>query len=80
MWRELLASSEYDKRRIAVDEFNAKNKYKKRGLTAIPTKFGLSFTARFLNQAGALVHIYTDGSVLLSHGVYFFTVRLNHVH
>ncbi|KAF7187278.1 Xanthine dehydrogenase, partial [Pseudocercospora fuligena] len=43
-------------------------KWKKRGLSIIPTKFGISFTALFLNQAGALVHIYHDGSVLVAHG------------
>merc|ERR1711964_235177 len=44
------------------------DKCKKRGLALIPTKFGISFTALFLNQAGALVHIYHDGSVLVAHG------------
>jgi xanthine dehydrogenase/oxidase len=55
-------------RRTAVDAFNQRHRYKKRGLALIPTKFGISFTAIFLNQAGALVHIYHDGSILLSHG------------
>lgn len=48
--------------------FNRENRYKKKGLAIVPTKFGISFTALFLNQAGALVHVYTDGSVLISHG------------
>ena len=57
-----------DARREAVDAFNQRHRYKKRGIALIPTKFGISFTAIFLNQAGALVHIYHDGSILLSHG------------
>ncbi|EWC48718.1 xanthine dehydrogenase [Drechslerella stenobrocha 248] len=59
---------DYESRRAAVDEFNATHKWKKRGLALIPTKFGISFTALFMNQAGALVHIYQDGSVLVAHG------------
>ncbi len=43
----------------AVAAFNAKHRYRKRGLAAMPSKFGISFTTLFLNQAGALVHIYT---------------------
>lgn len=53
---------------ITVDAFNASHRWKKRGLSIIPTKYGISFTALFFNQAGALVHIYQDGSVLLAHG------------
>ncbi|KAI7257574.1 hypothetical protein KC335_g12705 [Hortaea werneckii] len=68
MWKQVLQESEYDKRRKEVEEFNKKNKWKKRGLSIIPTKFGISFTALFLNQAGALVHVYHDGSVLVAHG------------
>lgn len=68
MWDQIIESTNYKQQRKEIDEFNAKNKWKKRGLAITPTKFGISFTARFLNQAGALVHIYTDGSVLLSHG------------
>jgi xanthine dehydrogenase/oxidase len=67
-WEELEKSSNYQARRVAANEFNKKNKYRKRGLTLMPTKFGLAFTARFLNQAGALVHVYTDGSVRITHG------------
>lgn len=48
--------------------FYRENRFKKKGLAIVPTKFGIAFTALFLNQAGALVHIYTDGSVLISHG------------
>ncbi|XP_053568605.1 xanthine dehydrogenase/oxidase [Bombina bombina] len=67
-WDECLANSNYDERRIAIDEFNRRNRWKKRGIAIIPTKFGISFTLTLLNQAGALVHVYTDGSVLLTHG------------
>jgi xanthine dehydrogenase/oxidase len=67
-WDELERSSDFHNRRKAVEEFNKKNKYRKRGLAMMPTKFGLAFTARFLNQAGALVHVYTDGSVRITHG------------
>lgn len=67
-WDECLASSQYHARRSEVDKFNKENCWKKRGLCIIPTKFGISFTLSFLNQAGALIHVYTDGSVLLTHG------------
>ncbi|KAL8694385.1 MAG: hypothetical protein Q9218_000951 [Villophora microphyllina] len=68
MYKQVLQESDYVQRRKAVEHFNAKSKWKKRGLAIIPTKFGISFTAIFLNQAGALVHIYHDGSVLVAHG------------
>uniref|UniRef100_A0AAY4DIL0 xanthine dehydrogenase n=1 Tax=Denticeps clupeoides TaxID=299321 RepID=A0AAY4DIL0_9TELE len=68
-WEECLDISNYMKRQGAVEEFNRYfHRWTKRGLSIIPTKFGISFTSVFLNQAGALVHIYTDGSVLLTHG------------
>ncbi|XP_050804387.1 xanthine dehydrogenase/oxidase isoform X3 [Gopherus flavomarginatus] len=67
-WEECLVNSEYYHRRKIIDEFNRQNRWKKRGIAIIPTKFGISFTLSFLNQAGALVHVYTDGSVLLTHG------------
>ncbi|KAM3585325.1 uncharacterized protein V6R79_014495 [Siganus canaliculatus] len=67
-WDECLSRGGYEERRAAVDLYNRQNRWTKRGLAIIPTKFGISFTAFFLNQAGALVHIYTDGSVLLTHG------------
>ncbi|KAI9741211.1 MAG: hypothetical protein M1834_002925 [Cirrosporium novae-zelandiae] len=68
MWNQVLSESNYAARRDAIDSFNATHKWSKRGLAIIPTKFGISFTALFLNQAGALVHIYHDGSVLVAHG------------
>lgn len=54
--------------RAEIDKFNSRNKWRKRGIAMVPTKFGIAFTALFLNQAGALIHVYADGSVLLSHG------------
>jgi len=68
MYQQVLTEANYAERRKAVDTYNASSKWKKRGLALIPTKFGISFTAIFLNQAGALVHIYHDGSVLVAHG------------
>uniref|UniRef100_A0A667YCC7 Xanthine dehydrogenase n=1 Tax=Myripristis murdjan TaxID=586833 RepID=A0A667YCC7_9TELE len=67
-WDECLSRSQYQQRRDAVQLYNRQNRWTKRGVAVVPTKFGISFTAVFLNQAGALVHIYTDGSVLLTHG------------
>ncbi|NVH75564.1 xanthine dehydrogenase molybdopterin binding subunit [Paraburkholderia sp. JPY432] len=64
----LLASSDYRARRAALAEFNAKSPVLKRGLAFSPVKFGISFNVPFLNQAGALVHVYKDGSVLVNHG------------
>ncbi|KAL2046816.1 hypothetical protein N7G274_000834 [Stereocaulon virgatum] len=68
MYQQVLQSIDYKERRKAVDAYNAEHKWKKRGLAIVPTKFGISFTAIFLNQAGALVHLYHDGSVLVAHG------------
>ncbi|KAF2089817.1 xanthine dehydrogenase/oxidase [Saccharata proteae CBS 121410] len=68
MYKQVQEESDHAARREAIDEFNKTHKWNKRGLAIIPTKFGISFTALFLNQAGALVHIYHDGSVLLAHG------------
>lgn len=65
---ELASSSDYHARRKAVDAWNAANPVLKKGLALTPVKFGISFTLTHLNQAGALVHIYQDGSVHLNHG------------
>ncbi|MCS5592378.1 MAG: xanthine dehydrogenase molybdopterin binding subunit [Gammaproteobacteria bacterium] len=65
---ELAAGVNYQQRRQAVKQFNLENTYLKKGLALSPVKFGISFTKRFLNQAGALVHIYKDGSIYLNHG------------
>ena len=64
----LEAKANYRARRKAAEEFNAANKFLKRGLALTPVKFGISFTTTHLNQAGALVHVYADGSVHLNHG------------
>ncbi len=61
-------SSNYRARRRAITAFNAENQLLKKGLALTPVKFGISFTLTQLNQAGALVHVYTDGSVHLNHG------------
>jgi xanthine dehydrogenase large subunit len=68
MTAELEASSEYQQRREAITAFNASSTILKKGIALTPVKFGISFTATFLNQAGALVHVYTDGSIHLNHG------------
>jgi len=68
MIEELEVSSDYRKRREAITEFNKTSQIIKRGLALTPVKFGISFTTTFLNQAGALIHIYKDGSILLNHG------------
>ncbi len=65
---ELEASCDYGPRREAIRAFNADSPVLKKGLALTPVKFGISFTASFLNQAGALIHIYTDGSIHLNHG------------
>src|SRR5690606_29400401 len=65
---ELEASSDYASRRAEIAAFNAGSEIVKRGLALTPVKFGISFTATHFNQAGALVHVYTDGSVYLNHG------------
>jgi xanthine dehydrogenase large subunit len=65
---ELVATSDYRARRAAVAAFNARSPWIKRGLAFTPVKFGISFNVRHLNQAGALVHVYVDGSILVNHG------------
>ena len=65
---ELVASSDYAARRAAVAAFNASSVVLKRGLALTPLKFGISFNVKHFNQAGALVHVYTDGSILVNHG------------
>jgi xanthine dehydrogenase large subunit len=65
---ELEATSDYRRRRAEVLEFNRNNEVLKKGLALTPCKFGIAFNVTHFNQAGALVHIYTDGSVLVNHG------------
>jgi len=61
-------NADYQARRKDIQAFNDKNEFIKRGIALTPVKFGISFTATHLNQAGALVHIYTDGTVHVNHG------------
>ncbi|MEX3933031.1 xanthine dehydrogenase molybdopterin binding subunit [Paraburkholderia phymatum] len=65
---DLIESSDYHARREAIAAFNATSPVLKRGIAYTPVKFGISFNVPFLNQAGALVHVYKDGSVLVNHG------------
>jgi xanthine dehydrogenase large subunit len=65
---ELERTSEYTKRRAAAAEFNAGSPVLKKGVALTPVKFGISFNVVHLNQAGALVHVYTDGTMLVNHG------------
>ena len=63
-WDECSKMAGFNQLRAEVDQFNANNRWKKRGLAMIPVKFGIAFTAVHLNQNGALINVYTDGSVL----------------
>ncbi|GLQ06149.1 xanthine dehydrogenase molybdopterin binding subunit [Sneathiella chinensis] len=65
---ELAEKSDYYQRRREIRAFNEKSPILKKGISLTPVKFGISFTTTFLNQAGALLHVYTDGSVMLNHG------------
>ncbi|KAM7152977.1 aldehyde oxidase 2-like isoform 1-T1 [Macrochelys suwanniensis] len=67
-WKECMEKSEYYSRKTAVEEFNKQNYWKKKGIAIIPMKFSVGFNATLYHQAAALVHIYTDGSVLVTHG------------
>lgn len=68
VWDELKSSCDFSKARETVCHFNRDNRWKKRGIAMIPTKFGISFTTKHMNQAGALVQVYLDGTVLVTHG------------
>jgi xanthine dehydrogenase large subunit len=68
MVTELARTSKYARRRREIARFNAGSPWIKRGIALTPVKFGISFTFTQMNQAGALVHVYTDGSVQLNHG------------
>src|SRR4051812_31836173 len=65
---ELAAACDYDARQREIDAYNARSPVIKKGLALTPVKFGISFTTTHLNQAGALIHLYADGSILLNHG------------
>jgi len=68
LFKQLISSSKYYNKIKEINKFNNSNKYIKRGIAITPVKFGISFTTSFLNQAGALVNVYTDGTVLVNHG------------
>ncbi|WP_417721107.1 xanthine dehydrogenase molybdopterin binding subunit [Salipiger sp.] len=65
---ELETSSDYQQRRADVLTFNAQHDILRKGIALTPVKFGISFTATHYNQAGALLHVYSDGSIALNHG------------
>jgi xanthine dehydrogenase large subunit len=67
-WAEVKQGGEYERRRAEIDAFNKASPILKRGLGLFPLKFGISFNLPHMNQAGALVHVYTDGSIRLNHG------------
>jgi xanthine dehydrogenase large subunit len=67
-WAEVQRDGSFEQRRAEVDAFNCANPILKRGLGLFPLKFGISFNLPHMNQAGALVHVYTDGSIRLNHG------------
>ncbi len=68
IWSELAALSDYAGRRAEIRRWNRDSPILKRGIAMTPVKFGISFTNTMLNQAGALVHVYNDGSIHLNHG------------
>src|SRR5579871_4557238 len=68
IWNQLKQSSKFESRRAEIARFNATHEHRKRGIAITPVKFGISFTATFFNQGGALVLIYRDGSVQVNHG------------
>ncbi len=68
VWAECKADAEWDARRAEIAAFNATHPFLRRGLGSFALAFGISFGIRHLNQAGALVHVYTDGSIRLNHG------------
>ena len=65
---ELESTADYRKRREVIIDFNKNSQILKKGIALTPVKFGISFTATWYNQAGALIHIYNDGSIHLNHG------------
>jgi xanthine dehydrogenase large subunit len=67
-WEQVLSSSDFDVRSQEIAAFNDSHPHHKRGLAITPVKFGISFNFTAFNQAGALVHVYKDGSVLINHG------------
>ncbi len=68
IWKSLKTSSDFENRQLKIEKFNSSHPFLRRGMAITPLKFGISFTTTFLNQAGALVLIYSDGSVQVNHG------------
>ena len=68
VWHDLKTNSHFEARHRELEHANQQHAYKRRGLAITPVKFGISFNTIFLNQAGALVHIFEDGSVQVNHG------------
>jgi xanthine dehydrogenase large subunit len=68
IWDSLKTSSRFDERRAEITAFNVRSPHSKRGLAMTPVKFGISFTATFYNQAGAVVLVFRDGTVQVNHG------------
>ncbi|MEM9759692.1 MAG: xanthine dehydrogenase molybdopterin binding subunit, partial [Pseudomonadota bacterium] len=68
VFARLEKTSDYRARRDEIGRFNAENRILRRGIALTPIKFGISFTVKHLNQAGALLHVYSDGSIQLNHG------------
>jgi xanthine dehydrogenase large subunit len=68
VWAELKHEADIERRRAEIDAFNRQSPVLKRGLGLFPVKFGISFNIPHMNQAGALVHVYSDGSIRLNHG------------
>jgi len=68
IYNKIIKNSQYTERRAEITKFNNEHTHVKKGMALSPVKFGISFTTSFLNQAGALVQIYQDGSVLINHG------------
>jgi xanthine dehydrogenase large subunit len=67
-WDQVHETGDVDRRLVAIEAFNATHEHTKRALAVTPVKFGISFNLTAFNQAGALVHVYKDGSVLINHG------------
>jgi xanthine dehydrogenase large subunit len=68
VWDQVVAAADLESRWRDIAEYNAAHEHTKRGLAITPVKFGISFNLTAFNQAGALVHVYKDGSVLINHG------------
>ncbi|CAD7956276.1 unnamed protein product [Amoebophrya sp. A120] len=68
MVKQITEKSQFKSRQKEIEDFNKKNKFVKRGIALIPTKYGISFTAKHLNQSAAQVNLYKDGTILLHHG------------